>query len=171
MDNIEEDPIEKIRQIPKNNPINQAAKAFLLIGKSPLITSFPLILIFFISKLILGTCFNFSKSKSFNAKSPLAKISSSLLCIIPGIVKGYEYRMIPYLLADHPEMTKDEAFAASKEMMMGQKWNAFVLDLSFIGWDILSSMTFGILDIFYVMPYKMSTNAALYEAIKYGTAA
>ncbi len=47
--------------------------------------------------------------------------------------------MIPYLLADNPQMTKkEEAFAESKRMMQGQKWNAFVLDLSFIGWDILS---------------------------------
>ena len=56
----------------------------------------------------------------------------SLLLIIPGIVKSYEYRMIPYLLADHPEMSKDEAFAASKAMIDGNKWDAFVLDFSFI---------------------------------------
>lgn len=52
----------------------------------------------------------------------------SLLFIVPGIVKSYEYRMIPYLLAEDPSMTKDQAFAESKRMMTGQKWNAFVLD-------------------------------------------
>lgn len=90
----------------------------------------------------------------------------SLLFIIPGIVKSYEYRMIPYLLAENPQMTKNEAFAISKQMMTGQKWKAFVLDLSFLGWEILSIFTFGLLDIFYVGPYRNMTWAALYEALK-----
>ena len=64
-----------------------------------------------------------------------------LLFIIPGIVKSYEYMMIPYLLAEHPEMTRQEAFAESKQMMDGNKWDAFVLDLSFIGWFILGEET------------------------------
>jgi hypothetical protein len=89
----------------------------------------------------------------------------SLLFVIPGIVKSYEYRMIPYLLAENPNMSKEEAFELSKRMMDGQKWNAFVLDLSFIGWGILSLFTFGILSIFYVSPYRDMTNAALYEAL------
>ncbi len=89
----------------------------------------------------------------------------SLLFIIPGIVKAYEYRMIPYLLAEDPGLSKDEAFAKSKAMMTGQKWKAFVLDLSFIGWDILSAFTVGLLGLFYVNPYKRATQAALYEAL------
>lgn len=89
----------------------------------------------------------------------------SLLLIIPGIVKGYEYRMIPYLLGDDPEMSKEEAFARSKEMMNGQKWNAFVLDLSFIGWNILSLFTLGLLSVFYVAPYENLTHAALYNRL------
>ena len=97
----------------------------------------------------------------------------TLLFIIPGIVKSYEYRMIPYLLADDPTMTKDQAFAISKEMMTGNKWKAFVLDLSFLGWHILGILTLGILEIFYVAPYQYSTNAALYRkllAIRTGAA-
>ena len=93
----------------------------------------------------------------------------SMLFVIPGIIKSYEYRMIPYLLAEHPEMSWKDAFAESKEMMAGNKWKAFVLDFSFIGWQLLSILTLGLLSIFYVNPYKFSTNAALYEAIKYGT--
>ena len=92
----------------------------------------------------------------------------SLLLIIPGIYKSYEYRMIPYLMAEDPTMTKDRAFAESKRMMDGQKWNAFVLDLSFIGWNILSALTLGILGVFYVGPYQAQTNAALYEKLRYG---
>ena len=94
-----------------------------------------------------------------------------LLLIIPGIVKSYEYRMIPYLLADDPTMTKERAFAESKRMMNGNKWSAFVLDLSFIGWYILSVLTLGILAFFYVTPYKCMTDAALYERLRYGTPA
>lgn len=92
----------------------------------------------------------------------------TLLFIIPGIVKSYEYQMIPYLLAENPQMTKEQAFAESKRMMTGQKWKAFVLDLSFIGWHILSAITLGILGIFYVQPYMDATHAALYEALRYG---
>ena len=92
----------------------------------------------------------------------------SLLFIIPGIVKAYEYRMIPYLLAENPQMSKEDAFAASKQMMNGQKWRTFVLDLSFFGWILLSGLTCGILSIFYVNPYMFSTEAALYERLRYG---
>ena len=89
----------------------------------------------------------------------------SLLFVIPGLIKAYEYRMIPYLMADNPNLTKEQAFALSKQMMMGQKWSAFILDLSFIGWELLSVCTVGILEIFYVGPYMQATNAALYEEL------
>ena len=92
----------------------------------------------------------------------------SLLLIVPGIVKSYEYRMIPYLLADDETMTKQRAFAESKRLMRGQKWRAFVLDLSFIGWYLLALLTLGLAAIFYVNPYKCMTDAALYEKLRYG---
>ncbi len=94
-----------------------------------------------------------------------------LLLIVPGIVKAYEYRMIPYLLADDPTMTKDRAFAESKRMMTGNKWRAFVLDLSFIGWYLLALPTLGLVTIFYASPYKKMTDAALYEELRYGQTA
>lgn len=89
----------------------------------------------------------------------------SLLLIIPGIIKKYEYMMIPYLLAENPNLTKEQAFALSKQMMTGNKWKAFVLHLSFIGWDFLSSITLGIVGVFYVQPYRCLTFAALYEEL------
>ena len=95
----------------------------------------------------------------------------SLLFVIPGIYKSYEYRMIPYLLAENPDMPEQEAFQRSRDMMNGQKWNAFVLDLSFIGWHLLGGLTCGILEVFYVAPYQEMTNAALYERLMYGTPA
>lgn len=90
----------------------------------------------------------------------------SLLFIIPGIVKSYEYRMIPYILGEHPDMDKDQVFAMSKQMMDGNKWNAFVLDLSFLAWDILGVCTVGVLNIFYIEPYKRLTDAGLYQKLK-----
>ncbi len=90
----------------------------------------------------------------------------TLLFVIPGIVKMYEYRMIPYLMAEYPDMASDEAFRISREMMMGNKWEAFVLDLSFLGWDLLSALTFGLMGVFYSAPYQMLTNSALYLTLK-----
>jgi uncharacterized membrane protein len=92
----------------------------------------------------------------------------SLLFIIPGIIKSYEYRLVPYIMSENPTMNFKDAQAESSKLMKGNKWKSFVLDLSFIGWDILSLCTFGILDIFFVGPYKASTDAALYETLKYG---
>lgn len=89
----------------------------------------------------------------------------SLLFVIPGVVKSYEYLMIPYLLAENPNLTKEEAFRLSKQMMTGQKWDAFVLGLSFFWWDLLSGITAGIVGTFYVQPYKNLTFAALYEEL------
>ncbi|MCD7757439.1 MAG: DUF975 family protein [Clostridiales bacterium] len=89
----------------------------------------------------------------------------SLLFLFPGIVKAYEYRMVPYLLAECPEMSRKEVFAASADLMYGNKWRAFVLDLSFFGWDLLSTITLGLVGIFYVTPYQQLTNAAFYQAV------
>lgn len=90
----------------------------------------------------------------------------SLLLIVPGIVKRYEYRLIPYLLADDAKMPREDAFRISKEMMRGQKMEAFILDLSFIGWDLLSMITFGIAGIFWVNPYVQATNAELFLSLR-----
>lgn len=92
----------------------------------------------------------------------------SLLFIIPGIVKSYEYRMVPYLIAEYPNMDRREAFARSREMMYGQKWDTFILDLSFILWNTLSALTFGIAGLFYVSPYKDATSAELYDTLAAG---
>ena len=92
----------------------------------------------------------------------------SLLFIVPGIIKAYSYRLVPYIMSENPEMNFRDAQAESARLMKGNKWKSFVLDLSFIGWDILTIMTWGLLEIFFVGPYKASTDAALYESIKYG---
>ena len=88
------------------------------------------------------------------------------LTIIGGVIKTYEYRMIPYILAENPKVKRREAFELSKEMMKGNKLRTFALDVSFLGWDLLSVMTFGILKILYVNPYSATTNAELYMVLR-----
>lgn len=89
----------------------------------------------------------------------------SLLLIVPGLVKGYSYSLVSFLLAENPELSGKEARAKSEALMDGSKWNAFVLDLSFIGWWLLSGLTLGILAFFYVTPYVSLTGAELYKAL------
>ncbi len=89
----------------------------------------------------------------------------TLLFVIPGIIKTYEYRLVPYLLADNPELDFNTALKTSKAMMEGEKTNAFILDLSFILWNAASAMTLGILGLVWVNPYVDATNAELYMAI------
>ena len=89
----------------------------------------------------------------------------SLLFIVPGIYKAYQYRMVPYILGENPDMTYQEVQQRSKDMMDGQKWDAFVLDLSFILWHMLGGITCGLAEIFYVAPYVNLTDAALYSRL------
>ena len=88
------------------------------------------------------------------------------LTIVGGIIKAYEYRMIPYIIAENHEVTRAEAFALSKEMMRGQKWKAFMLDVSFLGWEILSILTFGLVGIFYLNSYMMAADTELYSFLR-----
>ncbi|MCK8061173.1 MULTISPECIES: DUF975 family protein [unclassified Fusibacter] len=88
-----------------------------------------------------------------------------LLLVIPGIVKHYAYSMVPYLLADNPNMNAREALKLSERMTSGHKLDILILDLSFIGWYILGSLLFGI-GIYFVNPYVYATKAQLYISLK-----
>ena len=91
----------------------------------------------------------------------------SLLFVIPGIVASYRYCQAAYILAENPEKGIMECINESKAMMFGHKMDRFILDLSFIPWYLLSSITCGIASI-YVTPYQSLTNAAYYNSLKYG---
>lgn len=90
----------------------------------------------------------------------------TLLLIVPGIIKQLEWRMVRYILAENPEMSGADARALSSEMMDGNKWDVFVLDLSFIGWTLLGTITLGIGNIIWTNPYHAATNTELYLALK-----
>ena len=74
--------------------------------------------------------------------------------------------MISYILTDCPDMSRQDAFRISKEMMNGNKMKAFILDLSFLGWSLLAAITCGIAGVFYVSPYIAATDAELFIAIR-----
>lgn len=88
----------------------------------------------------------------------------SLLFIIPGVIKAYSYSMALYIYAENPEMGALDAIKKSQEMMDGHKMDLFVLELSFIGWALLSTITFGLVGI-YVTPYMIATFTNFYKTI------
>lgn len=88
-----------------------------------------------------------------------------LLFIIPGIIAIYRYALIPYILAENPDMPVMEALELSKKMMVGNKMRLFGLQLSFIGWMFLSVLTFGI-GFLWLSPYMEAATASFYESIK-----
>lgn len=89
----------------------------------------------------------------------------TLLFIIPGIVKAYAYRMVPYILADNPNFGADNAITLSRKMMDGNKFSLFVLELSFIGWYLLGLLALGV-GILFVNPYYNATEAQLYLVLR-----
>ena len=89
----------------------------------------------------------------------------SLLFVIPGIIKSYEYSMVPYILAENPRISSERAFELSKQMTRGEKWKIFVLDLSFIGWRILGVLCCCVGEIF-LQPYIEATYAELYQVMR-----
>ncbi|OGO78624.1 MAG: hypothetical protein A2Y23_10105 [Clostridiales bacterium GWB2_37_7] len=88
-----------------------------------------------------------------------------LLLIIPGIVKSYAYSMVPYILADNPNIGYRRAVELSNQMTEGHKFDMFILDLSFIGWYLLGMLLFFI-GIFFVKPYENATEAELYLVLR-----
>ena len=89
----------------------------------------------------------------------------SFLLVIPGIIKSYEYAIIPYILADDAEISSKDAFKKAREMMKGNKWRLFKLNFSFIGWGILCVLTFGV-GTFFLMPYVSAASAEFYAELK-----
>lgn len=89
----------------------------------------------------------------------------SLLLIIPGIIKTYGYKMVPYILADNPNLGADNAITLSRQMMDGSKFNLFMLELSFLGWYLLGLLALGV-GIFFVNPYYNATEAQLYLVLR-----
>jgi len=89
----------------------------------------------------------------------------SLLFIIPGIIKGYAYSMVPYILSDNPNIGARRAIQLSQEMTYGHKFDIFVLELSFIGWYLLGLLAL-VVGVYFVRPYEDATKAELYLVLR-----
>ena len=89
----------------------------------------------------------------------------SLLLCVPGIIKRYEYYLIPYLLAENPNLPKERAFQISKVTMNGEKWKCFLLELSFIGWYFLGWLCCYV-GVVFVIPYQQATLAEFYTCMR-----
>ena len=89
----------------------------------------------------------------------------SLLLFIPGYIKAFSYAMTPYILKDNPEMKNNAAIEESMRMMDGHKLELFILDLSFIGWALLSLLTCGI-GFLWLAPYMNMARVNFYEDLK-----
>lgn len=92
----------------------------------------------------------------------------ALLLIIPGIVKSYAYAMAPFIMAENPDIRPRDALRASEELMYGHKTELFFLELSFIGWGLLSALTLGIGSL-WLNPYIQAAHAAFYRNLSYVT--
>lgn len=117
-----------------------------------------------------STLFDFFKTSYWNIVKVMffyqIKIVLWTLCfIVPGIIKAYEYCMVPYILAEHPEMESAAVFERSRMLTQNNKMNIFVLEISFIGWLFLGMMCCGI-GVIFVSPYIDITMTHLYLKLK-----
>ena len=119
-------------------------------------------------QLAIGDAFigfkQFGRAFSCGFLTTLFILLWSLLLIIPGIIKAFSYALTPYLVLENPQMTVMEAIDESRRLMDGNKWRAFCLALSFIGWWLLGILTLGIL-YFWLIPYQSITMGAFYRAV------
>ena len=88
------------------------------------------------------------------------------LTIIGGIIKHYSYCMVPYIVAENPNVKGSEALTLSRRMMNGHKWELFVADLSFILWFLLNIVTFGLLRVFFLNQYYTAVYAEYFAKFR-----
>lgn len=89
-----------------------------------------------------------------------------LLTIVGFFIKKYSYAMVPFILAENPDIGGKDAIELSRRMMNGYKWKLFVLDLTFLGWTFLSALTFGLVGICFLNPYQTATYAEVYMELR-----
>ena len=92
----------------------------------------------------------------------------TLWCLTIGgiFIKRYSYFMVPYIAAENPDMSGRDAVTLSRRIMQGHKWECFILELSFLGWQILGLLTFGLFNVLYTNPYKTAVFTQYYEQIR-----
>ena len=143
--------------------------------------------IFILNPLEVGCYRFFNVNSSYKGTAPLSTIKEgfsdygrtfltlllrdiyiflwTLLFIIPGFVKAYSYRMVPFILKDNPELSPNEVITKSRKMMDGNKMDVFIFDLSYIGWYLLGIVTFGLVNVFWTSPYHQNANGVIYRRL------
>lgn len=86
--------------------------------------------------------------------------------IVGPFIKYYEYLLVPFIIAENPNIKAKDALKLSKNMMYGYKWQAFITDLSFIGWNIIGLLTFNISNILFTNAYVNLTHAEIYMYLR-----
>ena len=86
--------------------------------------------------------------------------------IIGGVIKRYSYYLVPYIVAENPDIGWKEAITLSRKMMDGYKWECFKLEMSFLLWDMAGFLTLGISDLFYTNAYKIATYTEFYVQVR-----
>lgn len=122
------------------------------------------------SRSHLGTIFSTFRRPYLNLVkaqivTDLKILLGCILFLIPGIIWRYQYALVPYLLAENPYMSSRRVRELSRQIMQGEKWHLFLLQLSFIGWYLLCMFTFGF-GILFLSPYYHATMAEFYAAMR-----
>ena len=106
----------------------------------------------------------FLEALAVNLLTSLYTFLWTLLFIVPGIIKTYSYSMAMYIKRDNPHLSANECIKLSKKLMDGHKWDLFCLHFSYIGWILLSGLTFGILFL-WVAPKIQQAEYLFYKAV------
>ncbi|MBM6948221.1 DUF975 family protein [Mordavella massiliensis] len=88
------------------------------------------------------------------------------LTVVGAVIKRYSYYLVPYIAAENPDMKARDAITLSRRMMNGHKWECFVFELTFVGWQILGILTMGLFNIFYTNPYKTASFTQYYAQLR-----
>lgn len=88
------------------------------------------------------------------------------LTLVSGAVKHYSYILVPYIVAENPDIGPRETLTLSRRLMKGHKWECFRLELSFLGWDLLGALTLGVTNLFYANPYRLAVMSEYYAYVR-----
>lgn len=91
-------------------------------------------------------------------------LSSFTIVLYP--VVRFGFFLVPYIIAENPDIKTRDALKLSWRMMRGNKWTLFKIIISILGWNILNVFTLGVLGILYTNPYKICIYSEFYARVR-----
>jgi uncharacterized membrane protein len=88
------------------------------------------------------------------------------ITIVGGVIKHYSYFLVPFIVAENPDIKPKDAILLSRRMMDGHKWECCKLELSFMGWFLMGFVTFGAVDVLWGVPYRVASYTEYYTALR-----